>query len=149
MWSKKFSDSTGEPLEQVLSPFLVYIKFHMIPASVLMTEIHPLGLVPNSLIMNALAYQADPSSVSGYKVSPQRTRKVRAAGRTASIQSSLDPWFGSNTTLSSTNSSMTTGGESSEGYLNNMLYPEMDLLSARSRCSSRLSRNSNNSYNSY
>ena len=30
----------------ILSPFLVYIKFHMIPASVLMTEIHPLGLVP-------------------------------------------------------------------------------------------------------
>ena len=68
MWSKKYSDCTGEPLRyltlkfssimyntisksdftdrDVLSPFLVYIKFHMIPASVLMTEIHPLGLVP-------------------------------------------------------------------------------------------------------
>ena len=38
----KFSTKCRE----VLSPFLVYIKFHMIPASVLMTEIHPLGLVP-------------------------------------------------------------------------------------------------------
>ena len=70
----------------------MYIKFHMIPASVLMTEIHPLGLVPYSLIMNALAYQADPTAVPGYnKVSPQKSRKARAAGRTASIQSSLDP----------------------------------------------------------
>ena len=33
-------------IRDVLSPFLAYIKFHMIPASVLMTEIHPLGLVP-------------------------------------------------------------------------------------------------------
>ena len=26
MWSKKYSDSSGEPLQEVLSPFLVYIK---------------------------------------------------------------------------------------------------------------------------
>ena len=41
--------------------------------------------------MNALAYQADPSSVTGVKVSPLKAKKVRVAGRTASIQSSLDP----------------------------------------------------------
>lgn len=37
--------------------FLEYIQFHKIPANVLMREIHPLGLVPYSIIMNALAYQ--------------------------------------------------------------------------------------------
>lgn len=148
MWSKKFSDTTGEPLHEVLRPFLVYIKFHKIPASILMTEIHPLGLVPYSHIMTALAYQADPTSVSAHKVSPNRGRKARVAGRTSSIQSSVDPWFGSSTTLSSTNSSMTME-EISEGRVSNTLYPEMDLLSARSRCSSRSSRTSHNSHYSY
>lgn len=142
MWSKKYSDCTGEPLRDVLSPFLVYIKFHMIPASVLMTEIHPLGLVPYNLIMNALAYQADPSSVTTERVSPHRVKRTRVANRAASIQSSLDPWYGSSTTISSTNSSMTAG---SEGAVSNMLTPETDLLSVRSRCSSRSSRHSNNS----
>ena len=32
---------------KVLNPFLGYIKFHMIPARILMTDIHPLGLVPH------------------------------------------------------------------------------------------------------
>jgi hypothetical protein len=32
---------------QVLNSFLEYIEFHMIPANILMQEIHPLGLVPH------------------------------------------------------------------------------------------------------
>ena len=45
--------------------------------------------------MNALAYQADPSSVttSSDKVSPHRIRKNKVPNiRAASIQSSLDPY---------------------------------------------------------
>lgn len=45
------------PLKEVVGNFLEYIQFHKIPANVLMREIHPLGLVPYSIIMNALAYQ--------------------------------------------------------------------------------------------
>lgn len=48
-------------LKEILGNFLEYIQFHKIPANVLMREIHPLGLVPYSIIMNALAYQ-----VGGY-----------------------------------------------------------------------------------
>ena len=44
-----------------------------------------------SLIMNALAYQADPSSVTTERVSPHRVKRTRVANRAASIQSSLDP----------------------------------------------------------
>lgn len=44
----------------MLGNFLEYIQFHKIPANVLMREIHPLGLVPYSIIMNALAYQVGP-----------------------------------------------------------------------------------------
>lgn len=43
----------------MLGNFLEYIQFHKIPANVLMREIHPLGLVPYSIIMNALAYQVN------------------------------------------------------------------------------------------
>ena len=57
MWSKKYCDSTSTKLSEVLGSFLEYINFHMIPANILMKEIHPLGLVPYDIIMNALAFQ--------------------------------------------------------------------------------------------
>ncbi len=64
MWSKKYCDSTNSSLSEVLGSFLEYINFHMIPANVLMKEIHPLGIVPYHIIMNALAYQVGTSSVA-------------------------------------------------------------------------------------
>ncbi|CAG5073918.1 Similar to gprs: Serine-enriched protein (Drosophila melanogaster) [Cotesia congregata] len=58
MWSKKYCDSNpGLPLPDVIGNFLEYIQFHKIPATMLMKEVHPLGLVPNTTIMNSLAYQ--------------------------------------------------------------------------------------------
>uniref|UniRef100_A0A182NPH1 BTB domain-containing protein n=1 Tax=Anopheles dirus TaxID=7168 RepID=A0A182NPH1_9DIPT len=108
MWSKKYCDSNQTtPLKEVIGNFLEYIQFHKIPANVLMREVHPLGLVPYSIIMNALAYQADPASVDPGKLSPNSSRVRRARqshGRSMSVQSSLDP-YGSNTTLSSSGSS--------------------------------------------
>uniref|UniRef100_A0A182QS62 BTB domain-containing protein n=1 Tax=Anopheles farauti TaxID=69004 RepID=A0A182QS62_9DIPT len=114
MWSKKYCDSNqNTPLKEVIGNFLEYIQFHKIPANVLMREVHPLGLVPYSIIMNALAYQvsqwgrADPASVDPGKLSPNSSRVRRARqshGRSMSVQSSLDP-YGSNTTLSSSGSS--------------------------------------------
>ena len=75
MWSKKYCDSNGQNLSEVLKGFLDYIHFHMIPANVLMKEINPLGIVPHCIIMNALAYQADPSSVEPMK--PSAVKEVR------------------------------------------------------------------------
>lgn len=93
------------PLKEVIGNFLEYIQFHKIPANVLMREIHPLGLIPYSIIMNALAYQADPTSVDPATLSPNASRVRRARqGRSMSVQSSFDP-YGSNTTLSSSGSS--------------------------------------------
>jgi len=58
MWGKKYCDSNpNTQLKEVIGNFLEYIQFHKIPANVLMREVHPLGLVPYSIIMNALAYQ--------------------------------------------------------------------------------------------
>ena len=78
MWSKKYCDSNGQNLSEVLKGFLDYIHFHMIPANVLMKEINPLGIVPHCIIMNALAYQADPSSVEPMK--PSAVKEVRHTG---------------------------------------------------------------------
>jgi hypothetical protein len=58
MWGKKYCDNNpSTSLKDVIGNFLEYIQFHKIPANVLMREIHPLGLVPYNIIMNALAYQ--------------------------------------------------------------------------------------------
>ncbi|XP_018056013.1 PREDICTED: involucrin [Atta colombica] len=101
MWSKKYCDNNqNTPLKDVIGNFIEYIQFHKIPATVLMQEVNPLGLVPPEIIMNALAYQADPTSVDPRKFSPHR---VRRQGRSMSVQSSLDP-YGSITTLSSSGS---------------------------------------------
>ena len=71
MWSKKYCDSTNQSLTDVLGTFLDFINFHMIPANVLMKEIHPLGLVPYHIIMNALAYQVRLSvEILIYKLRP-------------------------------------------------------------------------------
>lgn len=127
MWSKKYCDSNPNiSLKETLSNFLEFIRFHQIPANVLMREIHPLGtnhsanvvdwtndfhyvpigLVPDHLIMNALAYQADPTCVDPAKLSPtpQRGGRRRSHARSMSVQSSLDP-YGSSTTLNSESAS--------------------------------------------
>ncbi|XP_074108802.1 serine-enriched protein isoform X1 [Cotesia typhae] len=112
MWSKKYCDSNpGLSLPDVIGNFLEYIQFHKIPATMLMKEVHPLGLVPNTTIMNSLAYQADPSSVDVGKLSPYRVRKH---GRSMSVQSSLDP-YGSNTTLSSCGSDVGSDQKQNSG----------------------------------
>ncbi|KAI5709927.1 hypothetical protein M8J75_004256 [Diaphorina citri] len=103
MWSKKYCDNNSNiTLKETIGNFIEYIQFHKIPANVLMREVHPLGLVPYNIIMTALAYQADPTSVEPFKLSLNRRRSQQ--GRSMSVQSSTDP-YGSNTTLSSTGSS--------------------------------------------
>ncbi|XP_034949279.1 serine-enriched protein isoform X4 [Chelonus insularis] len=63
MWSKKFCDSNpNTTLQDVIGNFLEYIQFHKIPATMLMKEVNPLGLVPHETIMNSLAYQTPPVS---------------------------------------------------------------------------------------
>ena len=58
MWAKKFCDNNPHmDLKEVVKNFLDYIKFHLVPASVLMKDVHPLAIVPDHIIMNALAYQ--------------------------------------------------------------------------------------------
>ncbi|XP_043222834.1 serine-enriched protein-like [Amphibalanus amphitrite] len=111
MWSKKYCDNSSLDLREIISTFLEFIQFHKVPATILMKDIHPLGIVPDHIIMNALAYQADPSSVEPSRVSPKRVHRRREL----SVQSSLDP-SGSTTTLSSsTSSDINSDRHSSDG----------------------------------
>lgn len=59
-WSQRSCDASCGTLDlrDVMSNFLECIEFYKIPATVLMREVHPLGVVPDSIIMNSLAYQA-------------------------------------------------------------------------------------------
>ncbi|CAM1294642.1 gprs (predicted) [Pycnogonum litorale] len=79
-WSKKFCEKDKTSiLRDVMGNFLEYIEFYKIPAGILMKEVHPLGLVPDKIIMTALAYQADPTSVDFDKLtSPNRFRRARS-----------------------------------------------------------------------
>lgn len=76
-WSRRYCDTMPEAeLREVMSNFLECIEFYKIPASIIMHEVHPMGVVPDEVIMNALAYQADPSSVDVSKISsPNRFRR--------------------------------------------------------------------------
>ena len=59
-WSQRYCDGgPGSDLRDVMSNFLECIEFYKIPASVLMREVHPLGVVPDHVIMNALAFQVN------------------------------------------------------------------------------------------
>ncbi|XP_046919825.2 serine-enriched protein isoform X1 [Dermatophagoides farinae] len=78
-WSQRSCEASCGTLDlrDVIANFLECIEFYKIPASVLMREVHPLGVVPDHVIMNALAFQADPSSVDIRKVeSPNRFRRM-------------------------------------------------------------------------
>lgn len=76
LWSRKHCEKhVDDKVKDVMTEFLDLIAFHKIPAAVLMREVHPSGVVPDSVVMNALAYQADPTSVDLTIVRPQtRTR---------------------------------------------------------------------------
>lgn len=75
-WLTKIAifSSQNIDMKEILGNFLEYIQFHKIPANVLMREIHPLGLVPYSIIMNALAYQVSSSPLFASYIEHVRLR---------------------------------------------------------------------------
>lgn len=53
--------------------FTKYISFHLLPTPVLMREVRHLNIISDQQLMAALAYQADPASLS-----PPAMRRIRA-----------------------------------------------------------------------
>ncbi|XP_014677706.1 PREDICTED: serine-enriched protein-like [Priapulus caudatus] len=72
LWSRKHCEQhPDDKVKDTMTDFLDLVAFHKIPAAVLMREVHPSGVVPDSVVMNALAYQADPTSVDLTAVRPR------------------------------------------------------------------------------
>lgn len=74
-WSIKFCDDRPDiTLKQAFEPFVDVINFFQIPAKQLMRNIKPAEVIDDAIILNALAYQADPRSVDHIQL-PNRPRK--------------------------------------------------------------------------
>ena len=74
------------PLKTIFGPFALLIEFHKIPATDLMQKVKPLDLVDDSIIVNALAYQADPESVD---ITQINSRQMRALSFSTYKQTSI------------------------------------------------------------
>ena len=64
------ADNPDEELKTLFEPFVGKIKFHKIPATHLMNSVKPAEVVDDSVILTALAYQADPRSVNIDRIIP-------------------------------------------------------------------------------
>lgn len=83
------SNHPNIPLKTIFEPFARLIEFHRIPASDLMNNVKPSGVVEERVIVNALAYQADPSSVDPASINSRAHRALSCGnyrlGQDASI----------------------------------------------------------------
>lgn len=70
------SNHPNIPLKTIFEPFARLIEFHRIPASDLMQCVKPSGVVEERVIVNALAYQADPSSVDPALINSRALRAL-------------------------------------------------------------------------
>jgi hypothetical protein len=67
--------SNDDEIKKLFEPFVDVIEYHGIPAKHLMQRVKPAGVVDDSHILTALAYQADPDSIPK-KVNPSRVRRI-------------------------------------------------------------------------
>lgn len=76
-WCDAHVDETNvTDLKQVFEPFVDVIDYCQIPAKELMQLVKPLRVVDDAVILTALAYQADPSSVDQSSIYRQRRMRL-------------------------------------------------------------------------
>ncbi|KAI6647033.1 Serine-enriched protein-like [Oopsacas minuta] len=68
----QYHKTADQSLSDTFSPFVDYVALHEIPAMQLMTIVKPSGAVKQELILNALAFQADPESVDISRLSSRQ-----------------------------------------------------------------------------
>lgn len=66
----------NDAIKKLFEPFMDVINYSLIPAKHLMQRVKPAGVVDNAHILTALAYQADPSSISVSKSPVNRVHRV-------------------------------------------------------------------------
>ena len=77
-------------LQEAMAPLVTGIAFYKIPAMKLMKDIRPLNVVPNEVIMLALAYHADPNSVDVAQLNPRKLRTSSSTPQTDAHLSVID-----------------------------------------------------------
>ena len=95
-WSLRYAEEhIHVSVKQAFEPFIDVIDFYLIPAKHLMKSVKPAGVVADSVILNALAYQADPKSIEPRppprRRTPTPTFSDRASPQFRRVQSSGHP----------------------------------------------------------
>ena len=84
-WSLRYTEDHPElSIKEVFEPFVDVIDFYQIPAKHLMQNVKPAGVVEDSVILTALAYQADPKSVEHIHPSSVTSSRLRVRTPTPS-----------------------------------------------------------------
>ncbi|XP_031564062.1 serine-enriched protein-like [Actinia tenebrosa] len=73
-WGHAYSNIHNVSLQSAVEPLIDCITFYKIPTMQLMQEVRKRNVVPDHVIMKALAYQADPMSVKLNKAKPINDR---------------------------------------------------------------------------
>ena len=124
-------------MAQLLTHFVPHITFHHIPTIVLMNEVRPMGMVPDTLLMQALAYQADPAAVFVNDSVQQQKRAIMKI----SADSTLERQHNSVSTATSAHSTSTTTEPINDDSESNATTAAASV----SRKSSTISDSNNNS----
>ena len=83
-WCLRFIDDHPDlDLKTAFEPFVSQIAFHRISANHLMKKVKPAQVVDDAVILTALAYQADPSSIDSNKLNVKQ-RPVLTSSTTSS-----------------------------------------------------------------
>lgn len=86
-WCLRYvEDHPDVTLKTAFEPFVSKIVFHEIPASHLMRTVKPAQVVDDTIILTALAYQADPNSVDSRKLNTKHRRVVHPSSTVSTIQ---------------------------------------------------------------
>ena len=91
-WCLRYIDEhQAVDLKTAFEPFVSKIEFHKIPVNHLMKKVKPAQIVDNSIILNALAYQADPMSIDAKKlVTSKRQYSGQSSPATSHKESSSE-----------------------------------------------------------
>ena len=87
-WCLRYIDDHPDvDLKTAFEPFVSQIEFHKISAGHLMKNVKPSQVVDDTVILTALAYQADPHSVEAGKINIRPRRQIHPSGTQTSIRS--------------------------------------------------------------
>ena len=88
-WCLHFTEGADQAdLKTTFEPFVDVIDFRLIPATLLMKNVKPAGVVDDSIILTALAFQADPKSVDHISpAKPRNFRRVQSSGNPLNVDS--------------------------------------------------------------